>query len=397
MNKNIVFAIILFSFLAAEVSAVYMTDSPVVVIEKVRQDSNPAVPGDVVTLHLEVENLGAGEVANLEIILVPIFPFSLYGNEAATKTISSLDGYQHGEDSVQISYDLLVDGDAIDATMDIELQYTYDSGGTSEWYATTDIEVLVENPRANFDITGKQISENLARLFIVNSGDNDAQAGLLFIKGEGGQVYSTGKISAGNMTSLEVSIPEGIENEVQIEIQYTDSAGIRRSFSDTIYIYTSGVVDVEVFVQEATTSSLTLAVVNAGNFPLYAVSVGVPKQTDYVVSGASNNVLGNLDAGDYSFATFSVGAMNVTGKSATSEGLRVEVSYTDGLGERRVVTKTLAISGTSTAMGMDDFQKFRGATSGADNSYLVYGFAGLVVIVGGYFAFRRRRVMKSKK
>lgn len=391
MNKNLVLAIILFSFLAAEVSAVYMTDSPVVVIDKIRQDSNPAIPGDVVTLHLEVENLGAGEVANLEITLVPSFPFSLYGDETATKTILSLSGYQHGDDSVQISYDLLVSENAVDATRDIEFQYTYGTGGTSDWYATTDIEVLVENPRANFDITGKQISENLARLFIVNSGDNDAQAGLLFIKGEGGQVYSTGKISAGNMTSLEVSIPEGIENEVQIEIQYTDSAGIRRSFSDTIDIYMSDVVDVEVFVQEATTSSLTLAVVNAGNFPLYAVSVGVPKQPGYIVSGAPNNVLGNLDAGDYSFATFSVGVVNVTGKPTTSEGLQVEVSYTDGLGERRVVTKTLTTSNPSTAM---DMEKFGGRTTGADNSYLVYGFAGLVVIVGGYFAFRRRRAKK---
>lgn len=85
---------------------------------------------------------------------------------------------------------------------------------------------------------------------------------------------------------------------------------------------------------------------NIGVNPASAVSVTIPTQSNFNVIGSSSQVIGNLNAGDYTSATFQIAQM---GKS----DMRVVIQYTDATGARRSIEKKLPVKLSGTAAGMN--------------------------------------------
>ena len=109
----------------------------------------------------------------------------------------------------------------------------------------------------------------------------------------------------------------------------------------------------------------------------YSVKVSVPDQDGYKVSGSSSTIVGNLEKGDYTIASFDVS--NASGYRDTTEGgagtsrflqagangetnfcfygiqsAKVQIEYTDAKGERITVDKEVELettSGNMTAAG----------------------------------------------
>ena len=300
--------VLLFSFSADAAFAAYFTDSPVVEISKVRQDPSPAVPGEVVELELQVENQGGGDVEDLEVTVLASYPFTIYGDSGATRQVGDLSAYQSDEDSAQISFKLLVDDSATDENNELEIRYTYDSGEAGEWYSTTTIEVPVDNPLTGFEVTGAQVSEDMAELYVVNSGKNTASSILMFVNDE--RAYSVGDLEAGELASTYVSLPQDFETTslLTVDFVYTDTASTRRQSTSFARIYPIQASDVELLLRDLSGTTATVAIVNAGNFPLYAVSVRPVGAS----ASATQSIVGNLDAGDYSLATFTISTANTT-------------------------------------------------------------------------------------
>jgi hypothetical protein len=67
--------------------------------------------------------------------------------------------------------------------------------------------------------------------------------------------------------------------------------------------------------------------------------VRIPQQDAFSVSGTNGQMVGNLESGDYSVVSFTL-----VQKNRNSENLKVEMDYTDSIGERRSVTKEVSIS-----------------------------------------------------
>jgi hypothetical protein len=200
---------------------------------------------------------------------------------------------------------------------------------------------------------------------------------------------------------------------LSILIQYTDKSGMSQSISSTAGIEIGGGTDFDVSIQDSTASSTTLAITNIGASTAYSVIVSIPQQENFRVTGTSSNVVGNLNAGDYTLASFQVTQVggfqitptrNATNVSTSQQrNLIVEISYTDTLGVRRIIQKEVSLnqvgSITNTTFGGTRTRTTQGSQSqisgGNGLLYIGIGIVGIVVIVA-FLKFRKKiKIPKS--
>ncbi|MDY6966556.1 MAG: NEW3 domain-containing protein [Halobacteriota archaeon] len=175
-----------------------------------------------------------------------------------------------------------------------------------------------------------------------------------------------------------------------IGIEYYDRAGIKQVISSQVGILVSSITDFEVVVQDSTATSTTLAIANIGANTAYSTVVKIPEQAGFKVSGSSATTIGNLDAGDYTLATFQVASIRST--SGRMNNLIVEISYTDDFGERIKVLKEVEVGGELTTGPndgeLDERRSQAMGTTSQSSSSLVYIVVGLVGIIAIAVIFR---------
>jgi len=132
-----------------------------------------------------------------------------------------------------------------------------------------------------------------------------------------------------------------------ISIQYQDKSGTNQTISLTAGIEISGETDFDVSVQESSVTLTTLAIANIGTTTAYSTIVRIPQQENFRVIGASSSVIGNLNAGDYTVASFQI----IPVGNLTRRKLNVEISYTDSTGIRRIVQKEVELSFLNATLG----------------------------------------------
>ncbi len=89
-----------------------------------------------------------------------------------------------------------------------------------------------------------------------------------------------------------------------------------KSINTTAGLFVGGETDFDVSFSESDAGEISLSVANVGNNMAYSVKVSVPDQDDYKVSGSSSTIVGNLEKGDYTIASF-----NVASSQSCSESL----------------------------------------------------------------------------
>jgi hypothetical protein len=193
---------------------------------------------------------------------------------------------------------------------------------------------------------------------------------------------------------------------LSIFIQYTDKSGANQTISSTAGIEIGGETDFDVSIQDSTSTSTTLAITNIGENTAYSVIVSIPQQENFRVTGISTSIMGNLNAGDYTLASFQITSIRPVTNTSTSQGrnLIVEISYTDTLGVRRTVQKQVEF-GLNTNTTFNGVTRTRSTQSSLQTSgsngllsngllYVVIGVVGIVAIVA-FLKFRKR--IKRKK
>jgi hypothetical protein len=209
------------------------------------------------------------------------------------------------------------------------------------------------------------------------------------------------------------------ENEIGVKYTYYNGA----IFSDKFNITVSNPrTDFDVVVQDSTLGSTTLAIANIGANTGYSVIVRIPEQQNFRVTGSSANIIGNLNAGDYTLVSFQItsntGIANITGiggniprnmtqirsfnRTTTNismiggGNLAVEISYTDTLGIRRTVQKQVSlnigsITGTGTrTQSTQSTQIGQLQIPSGGLMYIAIGVVGIIIIVA-IFKLRRRK------
>ncbi len=171
------------------------------------------------------------------------------------------------------------------------------------------------------------------------------------------------------------------DNEIKLKYYTGDSSSYNiATFNVSV---SNPRTDFDVIAQDQS----TLVIANIGANTAQSVIVRIPNQQNFRVNGTSASVIGNLNAGDYTLATFqilSARAPNATNLSTSSSNLDVEISYTDTLGIRRTVKKNVSFGFSEIGFGNITGRSFtRTSQILPDNGtlYIIIGVIGIVVVI----------------
>jgi hypothetical protein len=184
-------------------------------------------------------------------------------------------------------------------------------------------------------------------------------------------------------------------------------------------------------------------VINTGANTASSVVVSIPTQQGYSTSGTSSATLGNLEAGDYTLASFQLTStssnitgqfpmFNETGMGAPPSGrnftggpemftnrsfsgmsgnqLRIQIAYTDVFGVRQTVQKQVNLT-SSSASGFSSRTTqgasgnfpggFPGQSQSSDSNdsllYIGIGAAGIIIVFAVIYLARKKKLSKVSK
>jgi len=206
-------------------------------------------------------------------------------------------------------------------------------------------------------------------------------------------------------------------------VEGDNEIGIKYGFGDgsTFYVKAFNVTvsnpqtDFDVVMQGTTSGSTTLAIANIGSNTAYSVIVTIPNQPSFTVQGVSSSIVGNLNAGDYTLASFQIASTtsafnqstagraafnrsafqesNILNRSAPALGnLLVQISYTDALGIRRTIQKEVNVGSLAAGTLSSQFSTTGRASMQLTDglTYIAIGVVGIVAVVL-FFKLRGRR------
>lgn len=170
--------------------------------------------------------------------------------------------------------------------------------------------------------------------------------------------------------------------ELTFTIKFDNENGTQTTETSNAGIIVGGQTDFDVSVSDSSSTGTILSIANVGKNPADSVTVTIPEQSDFKITGSSSSIIGSLAKGDYSVASFQIESL-----SRSSSALNVEIQYTDTTGERQTLTKTVEIPYTTSSAASTSSKisttGYAVSTNGSSNSLLVIGFVISMVLTIG--------------
>src|SRR3989338_1969192 len=426
--KKILLSIVLFLVILTAVHAVEY-ESPVIKVTLLNQDPSPARAGDTVELRFRVENIGGGTVENLELEVLQNYPFTVIDGPAL-QNLGTLYAYQTAKNYINTQYKLKIDKDAVKGKHELKVRYRPKD---SEWITVT----------FNIDVTSKEFAqiiyvdkakiepgkETEMKFTITNIGNAPLQ-NMVFSWSEADgvilPVFSDDTkyikyLDVGDSIELKYTVIADVNAQpglyqLDLNLKYESLTNTTSTVIKTkAGIFVGGETDFDIAFSESTQGQTSLSVANTGNNPALSVSVRIPEQSNFRVTGSNSAIIGNLDKGDYTLVSFQItssgmgnGMGNFSGAnrqrqtaqnlqnaaraSGSGNSLRVIIDYTDTTGERRSVEKNVPIqfrtasngqamqSGHSTSMQQTSWWR----------SKTFYALAIVIILVAGFILYRKK-------
>ena len=365
------------------------SDGSNVDITLINQDPGTAQPGEYVDLKFKISNQGLDPAKDTSVELVESFPFSLDPDVSANRELGDMRGAAIGDDSYIVEYRVRVDENAVESENEISLKYTT---GNEDFSVTRDFDISVDDVGTDFELSAGKVSASSIPVNLDNIGDKSAESVHVVlpdqsgINKEGVETQVVGSMDSGENKEVDFAVSNiSVGSSYRFEIHYTDGNGVRRELVRNIEIGTIPVNPVQVTVQSANPSETTFAVSNTGGKQISSVITQLQDE-NVNVSGSSTQVLGNLNSGDYTLATFDL-------ESSEISTVNMKVSYTDSSGIRRNSVESITLpdspSGETTSTVSGD-----GEDGNSSITYILIGLGGLV-LVGVYALYRRRKGKKQ--
>ncbi len=180
-------------------------------------------------------------------------------------------------------------------------------------------------------------------------------------------------------------------------------------------MYVGGGTDFDTAFSDSSNGQMSFSVANIGSNPANSVSVTIPEQRGWSVTGSNSVIIGNLNKGDYTVASFKLqssmsnmssqnrgarnnsnmqgGQRSMNGSTSNSpDTVLMQIAYTDTTGERNVVEKQVKIGFQNVASsdGLTGSQGRRGAVpqESVFSTYMWY-FIGIGVLLVGFVGYRK--------
>ncbi|MAG08281.1 hypothetical protein CMO89_02315 [Candidatus Woesearchaeota archaeon] len=417
-------------------------DSEIVSLSLINQKPSPARAGEIVELRFNVENSGGKSANDLQIELIPEYPFIELPGEEYVKTIKTLSAYQDDEDAVAIKYKVRVDKDAVRGTNEIKIKEGR-AGSDSYTSKTFDIDVsgkefaqIIYVDKAKLD-PGK---ETPLKFTITDIGNSPLQNLIFSWNEENGiilPVYSDNTkyikyIGVGESVDLEYIVVADVNAvaglyQLDLTLKFESEDGNSNEINTRAGVFVGGETDFDVTFSESSAGQTSLSVANIGNNPALSVTVRVPEQRNFRVTGSTSSIIGNLDKGDYTIVSFQImqagsmpggmaggsrlseeerqgaGEHAPSGSASDNNNLEVLIEYTDTTGVRRSIEKDVpiqfrSITGFASQNPHADQSGMPGRQASIwNNSKLIGPIITLVIVVSGVVFYRKIRSRKKNK
>jgi len=443
---------------AASVNAA-IEDSAIISINLVNQDPDPATAGDIVNVRLGVQNIGGRDSGDIMVEFVPEYPFQLLPGESAVQEVGIISGYQGYDDTQSlkiIKYKVLVDKDATAGSYELKTKY-YEKGSLSPVQKSLSIDVSSRESAEiiHIDKTTLMPGQQSSLKFVINNVGNAPLRDLTFYwTNDDNIVLPVGSdntryikyIDVGGSAELDYQVIADTNAQaglykLDLFLSYYDSLNNSEKQISTIAgIYVGGGTDFDVAYSDSSTSQTSFSISNIGSNPANSVSVIIPEQRGWRVSGSNSVIVGNLNKGDYTVASFKLQStastaatgfnrtstsrngngnnFNDNNNATTSGGFRpmtgnntanaasaliVQIAYTDTMGNRNVIEKTVNIGSqlasstlTSTSSGTSANFTGRRQSQSFLSTYKWYIIGIVVLGVAGFFIYKRQKGKKMK-
>lgn len=441
--KMRLFLIGFFIIVAFNVNAA-LEDTRYISISLVNQDPDPAIAGDVVELRFGIENKGGVAVDNLILEVEPEYPFSVVPGEESVIEVGSLNAYQDDDDMKIVKVKIRVDRDASAGSYELKLK-EYEKGASVVTQKSISIDVKNrENAEViHIDKTTIIPGQESELKFTINNVGNAPLRDLSFKWENEDQIILP--VGSDNTKYVKyIDIGEGAElsykviadtnadpglYKLDLMLTYDDPlTGEEKEVNTIAGVYIGGSTDFDVAFSESSNGEISFSVANIGSNPAYSVSIIVPKQDGWRVSGSDSVIIGNLNKGDYTVASFSLQStaaraqlVNQEGEEMTREemiaarqkmqdsqgesnNVKIQIAYTDTMGKRTNIEKEVQLN----SMGLSDFsaataQSTTGTYQGRPGSFATQESTfskykwQIIIVVVVLLAFFGYRVYKKKK
>lgn len=449
MKQTIISTIILLCVLLFATTALAVTvQSPIksnapvstqnhkaVFVELLNQDPNPAYAGDTVELRFRLENTGGVAADKVTIELIDDYPFTVIDG-SNTQVIGPLYPYQTDKNYIYFKYTMLVNKDAPSGERLLRLRYSYED---DIWVVKTLSVDVFNKDFAQIIYVDKAMIEpgkETDMKFTINNLGNGPLKNLVFswtqpsgviLPVYGDDAKYVKYLDVGKSIDLTYTVIADTKATaglypLELTLQYESMTNSTMSTIETTAgVLVGGGTDFDVSFSESTAGQTSLSVANTGNNPAQSVSVRIPEQQGYTITGSSSAIIGNLDKGDYTIVSFAISQRNMTmnnsatqrpadagtitqrnftrtgnfsaGRSANM--LTVEIDYTDTTGQRHTVQKSINVQtrgGSGFANGAA-----RTTSSSFFTSNLFYAIVVIAVVGAGvYIYLHRKRQDKAK-
>lgn len=415
------------------------SDDKMISISLVNQDPDPAESGDVMEVRIGIENKGGEAAENFVLEMIPEYPFTMVSGENKIQKVGTIAAYQYDSDMKIVKFKIRVDRDATAGAY--ELKFKYYTEGFSSQSIQKSISIDVESKESAEVIYIDQIELIPGKItplkFTINNVGSAPLRDLTFQwENEDDIVLPVGSdntkyikyIDIGESADLEFDVIASANADpdlykLDLTLSYDDPAtGEATDITTKAGVYVGGATDFDAAFSGTSNGEYSFAVSNIGSVSASSVTVKIPDQQGWKVSGSNSVIIGNLNEGDYTIASFKLQpktqrTMQQTSNKATREEmqtmsqdalLKIEIVYTDSRGNRNTLLKEVSVDSSVLRSGMtedgmpSDFAAMRRARGGpliqAWNSGkgIFIGIIILVLFVIVYRKYRRERLHNPK-
>jgi len=395
MKKTIIICILILVGIAFSVSAL---NDKIISLSLVNQDPMPALAGQLVELRIGIENLGADPAANLVLELVPEYPFGSVQGESYVQKIGTINAGQKGTNMKIIAFKALVAREATAGQYALTIKSYTEGNANASIQKTFNVEVeSQESAEVIYIDQVELIPGKITPLkFTVNNVGSSPLRDLTFQwENADDIVLPVGSdntkyikyIDVGGSAELDFNVIASATAtpnlyKLDLTLDYYDSTtATSKQIKTKAGVYVGGATDFDAAFSGLSSGQASFTISNIGSVAASSVTVKIPEQPGWRVTGTNSVIIGNLNEGDYTIASFNLQQTgnvanqsirtrtqnNTLAQRPSTQDLTVEVDiiYTDSRGNRNTVMKQVPVDAAS----------FRAAAAASTTGTTTGGFA----------------------
>ena len=412
--KKAIIAVLAVTILILSLTYVMATvDKPArdhdIYVTLINQEPDPANPGRLVDVRFKIDNNGSGSADDMDVEIIPEYPFSLQPGKSATKNIGTLQARQRGDVGVIVKYRLLVDKNAVEGDNDLRVRYRINK---EAWIKPEEFKINIRTLDAVLSIDSVDIDTKTLKpgetskltIKVSNKADSilrDVKTNLgvssvpIVPIGSSNEkiTYQIGSKESYNFNFDILTDPEAASGayKLPLRISYSDTAGNPYAINGTIGLVIGTIPDLSITLDDSTiyepgkAGKISIKVVNKGVTDVKFVNLKLPENENYRIISNNEVYLGNIDSDDFETASYDLFV------EKTKEGkaiLPFLIEYKDANNNdfRKTINIELDLYSASEA------KKFGLKEGNGVIGYLII----IVIVIAGLFFYKRYKKKKKK-